>query len=77
VGGAVERNRAKRLLREAFRRRSRGSTIHCDLVVLAKREILGCGQAELDRELARSLEKLEGRLASRGPAGRARTHPAG
>lgn len=79
VGGAVERNRAKRLLRDAFRRRGRrtAATIHCDLVVLAKREIVDSRQADVDRELQRSLERLESRLRSRGPAGGARPHPAG
>lgn len=77
VGGAVERNRAKRLLREAFRRRTRRPAIHCDLVVLAKPEIAGCTQVDLDRELARALERLETRLQSRGAAAGPRAHPAG
>lgn len=76
VGGAVQRNRAKRLLRDAFRRHRRGATVYCDLVVLAKREILDSSQAELDRELSRSLERLESRLAGRGATGRARPGPA-
>lgn len=76
VGGAVQRNRAKRLLRDAFRRHRRGATVYCDLVVLAKREILDSSQAEMDRELSRSLERLESRLAGRGATGRARPGPA-
>jgi hypothetical protein len=31
----------------------------------------------VDRELQRSLERLESRLRSRGPTGRAQPHPAG
>lgn len=77
VGGAVERNRAKRLLREAFRRRPRRPQLSCDLVLVAKREILGCSLADVDRELARSLDRLESRLQSRGTAGRPRPDPAG
>ena len=77
VGGAVQRNRAKRLLRDAFRRRRRRTSVCCDLVVVAKREILGCSQADLDRELERSLERLESRLGRRqAPAG-PRPDPAG
>jgi ribonuclease P protein component len=69
VGGAVQRNRAKRLLRDSFRRRSRRSGIPCDLVLVAKRELLDCTQAEVDRELDRSLQRLESRLGPRqGPA---------
>ena len=47
-----QRNRAKRLLRDAFRRRARRPAVPCDLVLVAKREILGSTRAELDRELA-------------------------
>jgi ribonuclease P protein component len=77
VGGAVQRNRARRLLREAFRRRRRRPGVPCDLVLVAKREILGCTRADLDRELARSLERLESRLATGSASGRPRLDPAG
>lgn len=77
VGGAVQRNRAKRLLREAFRRRRRRPGVPCDLVLVAKREILGSTRVELDRELARSLERLENRLGSRPSPGRPRPDPRG
>jgi ribonuclease P protein component len=77
VGGAVQRNRAKRVLRDAFRRRRRGPCVHCDLVLVAKREILDSTRAEVDRELARSLERLESRLGRRAPPGRSRPDPAG
>jgi ribonuclease P protein component len=77
VGGAVQRNRAKRLLRDAFRRRARRPSVPCDLVLVAKREILGSTRAELDRELARCLERLEGRLGPRTSGGRPRPDPAG
>jgi ribonuclease P protein component len=78
VGGAVQRNRAKRRLRDAFRRRRRRSGgIHCDLVLVAKREILAATQAELDRELERSLQRVDARLASRPPAPGPRPDPAG
>jgi ribonuclease P protein component len=76
VGGAVQRNRAKRLLRDAFRRR-RHTGVACDLVLVAKREILECARAELDRELERSLQRLASRLGPRQPPGGPQPDPAG
>jgi ribonuclease P protein component len=77
VGGAVQRNRAKRLLRDAFRRRDRETAVHCDLVLVAKREILGSTRADLDRELARGLARLERRLSPRPSPAQPRPDPAG
>lgn len=78
VGGAVQRNRAKRLLRDAFRRRRRrGGGVPCDVVLVAKRELLEVTRAELDRELERSLQRLETRLGPRAPAPGPRPDPAG
>ncbi len=59
VGGAVERNRARRMLRESFRRLERAASPHADLVVLAKAELAGAGFAEVDRELRERLRRLE------------------
>lgn len=39
VGGAVERNRAKRFLREAFRRNKPGKPISADVVLIARAAI--------------------------------------
>ena len=51
MGGAVARNRAKRLLRESFRRHKRARRPGFDLVVVAKREIVACGRrSEVDRD---------------------------
>lgn len=69
VGGAVERNRAKRLLREAFRGLAldRGT----DLVAVGKPELPSRSAQEVTRELAQRLRRLEGRPARRSrPAGR-------
>lgn len=77
VGGAVQRNRAKRLLRDAFRRRRRKSGVGCDLVLVAKRELLDVTRAELDRELERSLQRMEARLGPRQPSAGPRPDPAG
>ena len=51
VGDAVERNRARRLLREGFRRIERAPGPGVDLVVVARAPLAGRGQAEVDREL--------------------------
>jgi ribonuclease P protein component len=64
LGGAVRRNRAKRLLREAFRRNVRNESPAVDLVLVAKPEIVACSQAEVDREYRERLR----RLATRGAA---------
>lgn len=53
LGGAVRRNRARRLLRECFRlerRRWRGAH---DIVLIAKGDLLGCGLQQLRDEFER------------------------
>jgi ribonuclease P protein component len=64
VGGAVRRNRAKRLLREAFRRNKRRGKGGCDLVLQAKRELAATTLSEVERELRERLRRLSAR---RGP----------
>jgi ribonuclease P protein component len=66
VGGAVARNRARRLLRESFRRTERAERNGYDLVVVAHPDIVACGQAEVDLELRRRLKRIE---AAAGPSG--------
>jgi ribonuclease P protein component len=66
VGGAVARNRARRLLRESFRRAQRPARNGYDLVVVAHQPIVACGQAEVDREFRQRLERIE---AAAGPSG--------
>ena len=77
VGGAVQRNRAKRLLRDAYRRRRRRSGPACDLVLVAKRELLDSTRAELDRELERIFQRLESRQGPRQPTAGPRPDRAG
>ena len=72
LGGAVRRNRAKRLLREAFRRNVRNESPAVDLVLVAKLEIVACSQAEVEREYREHLR----RLAARGGAPARRAGPA-
>lgn len=58
LGGAVERNRAKRLLRECFRRNRPAGGRGQDLVLVAKPGILGCGLAEVEREYRERLRRV-------------------
>ena len=58
VGGAVARNRARRLLRESFRRAARGGRPGYDLVLVAHPDLVACTQAEVDLELGRRLRRL-------------------
>jgi ribonuclease P protein component len=66
VGGAVARNRARRLLRESFRRAEPAARNGYDLVVVAHKAIAACGQAEVDREFRQRLQRIE---AASGPPG--------
>jgi ribonuclease P protein component len=70
VGGAVARNRARRLLREGFRRLGKPAGPGADLVVVAHAEIVGRGQAEVDREIRERIRRIKRApgLAGPGPA---------
>ena len=54
---AVDRNRAKRLLREAFRLNRGKIDNGCDLVIIARRRILEAKCAEVGRELVRLMNQ--------------------
>jgi ribonuclease P protein component len=65
LGGAAARNRAKRLLREAFRLNKRGEPPGADLVLLPRRAVLERGQEEVAREYRELLRRLAARRAAR------------
>lgn len=67
VGGAVARNRAKRVLREVFRRRRPRETVSADLVLVARGAILETSYEELDAAYVRSVGRLLEKV--RGPSG--------
>jgi ribonuclease P protein component len=57
LGGAVARNRAKRLIREAFRTHA-SPALAVDLVVIAKPSAVGVTAAELGRDYLAALSRL-------------------
>lgn len=57
LGNAVQRNRAKRLVREAFRRVRTQMPVGYDYVVVARHTIFGSSAAELQPELLRLAQK--------------------
>ena len=57
VGGAVERNRARRLMKESFRRLEREVLPGRDVLFIARNAILGHGQTEVEASMRRALEK--------------------
>lgn len=62
VGGSVQRNRAKRRLREVFRRQaaSPSTARRLDLVVIAKPELVGAPILAVSAEFEAALKKLRG-----------------
>jgi ribonuclease P protein component len=57
IGGAVVRNRARRLLREAFRLHQHGLSAPVDLIVVARQSIAGRELAEVERDFLTALRK--------------------
>jgi ribonuclease P protein component len=57
IGNAVIRNRARRLLREAFRRHQHDFTQPVDLVLVARASIVGKGFADVEKDFLTILRK--------------------
>ena len=68
VGGAVERNRAKRLLRESFRQAKPSGPVAYDLVIVAKKGLADHVQSEVEREYRERLGRLARRTRLGGAA---------
>lgn len=58
IGGAVVRNRAKRLLREVFRNNRGRLDPRLDLVANAHREIVGMGYAQIEKDFLTAFDRL-------------------
>jgi ribonuclease P protein component len=65
IGGAVERNRCKRLLREAFRKCRATLPQGLDLVLIAHPDLVHAHGPEIERELLRACGELARRWGAR------------
>ena len=66
VGGAVTRNRARRLLRESFRLHQHELTAPVELVLVARPSIVSKGFSGVEKDFLTTLRKA-GLLGSTGP----------
>ena len=66
LGGAVERNRIKRRLREAVRLRWPGVRIPADVVVNPKKSVLKLEFADLENEINNAFEVMQQSMGKRG-----------
>lgn len=57
IGGAVVRNRARRLLRESFRRHQHELAQPVDMVLVARNSIAGKGFAEVEQDYLTALRR--------------------
>ncbi len=53
VGGAVQRNRARRKIRTAWRLNRHRFAGDCDVVIVARKAVVAAGQVEVESELLR------------------------
>ena len=66
VGGAVQRNRAKRLLREVFRRRGPAPELAVDVVLVARGAILDADYAQVEAQYLQGVGRWFEKI-SKGP----------
>jgi ribonuclease P protein component len=64
LGGAVQRNRAKRLIREVFRRNKMAGGF--DVVIVPKRELLDASLTVLEADYRATVERAQRRTRSNG-----------
>ena len=64
LGDAVRRNRAKRLIREIFRRSNRPGTGGVDIVVIPRRELFDASYSTLEIDFHGTLRRCTSRLGS-------------
>jgi ribonuclease P protein component len=57
IGGAVQRTRARRLLRESFRRHQHEFTAPVELILVARNSIAGKNFAEVEKDFLASLRR--------------------
>src|SRR5687767_15184980 len=62
-GNAVHRNRAKRLIREVFRRTDSRETPGLDLIVIPRRELLDAAYANFEHDFRATLKRCAGRVS--------------
>jgi len=67
LGGAVERNRMKRRLRESVRLRWPGIRVPVDVVINPKKSVLKVEFSELGNEIGRAFEVIQKSLEKRIP----------
>jgi ribonuclease P protein component len=65
LGGAVDRNRIKRRLREAVRRCRPVRGVNADVVINPKKVVLKIDFAEIEKELRRAFEVIQKNLGAR------------
>ena len=69
VGGAVVRNRARRRLREAYRRQQHVLRANVDVVFISRPVVLTRRFTDLLEEMRRTLEGLSRATRGEGPGG--------
>jgi ribonuclease P protein component len=70
LGGAVQRNRMKRRLREAVRLTRPAKGVNADVVINPKKSVLTVDFAEVVNEVSRAFVVIEEKLAGKARAGK-------